>query len=150
MKAVIILLALGAFASAEPAIRVTNRQFPDGSGSSTEKDSSKRQSVETFFAPGGKTTHKVLYQLDERMQPLSGIFYDAKGKIYQKSSFRLDVNDRIVQEVIYDAKGNLICTRNYSYGSRNGKAIVVDVDTYDSEGNLIQTPKQSRTARKTR
>src|SRR6266446_6276630 len=145
MKTVFALFALGAFAVAAPAKRVTNRYYPDGSGSSKEQDPDTRQSVETFFGPGGKITHKVLYQLDERLQPMSALFYDPKGKIYQKSTYKLDGADRIIQEVIYDAKGNLLGTKNYNYGTRDGRSVVIDVDTYDSNGNLIQSPKQSRT-----
>jgi antitoxin component YwqK of YwqJK toxin-antitoxin module len=150
MKILVALFALAAFASAIPAKRITNRQFPDGSGSSLEHDPAKRQSVETFYAINGKVTHKILRQLDERLQPLSGIHYDAQGRIYQKSSYRLDGEDRIIQEVIYDGKGNLVCTKNYNYGTRNGRATVVDVDTYDANGNLIVAPKQSRPTKRTR
>lgn len=150
MKILLALFALTAFAFAAPAKRITNRQFADGSGSSLVQDPSKRQSVETFYGTSGKVTHKVLRQLDERLQPLSGIYYDAQGRIYQKSSYKLDGEDRIIQEVIYDGKGNLLCTKNYNYGTRNGRAIVIDVDTYDSNGNLVLTPKQSRTTKRTR
>jgi len=150
MKTLFVLFALSAFAVAIPAKRLTNRYYPDGSGSSKEQDPDKRQSVETFFAAGGKITHKVVCRLDERLQPMSALYYDPKGRIYQKSTYRLDGSDRIVQEVIYDAKGNLLCTKNYNYGTRDGRSTVIDVDTYDSNGNLIQSPKQSRTTRKSR
>jgi hypothetical protein len=150
MKTLVIFLVLSAFASALPPIRVTNREYPDGSGSSREMDPSKSKSVETFYDSSRRMTHKVIYKLDERQQPLSAIFYNAKGIVYQKSTFRLDGEDRIIQEVIYDAKDNLIGTKNYSYGTRNGRAIVVNVDTYDSNGNLIQTPRRSSSSKKSR
>jgi hypothetical protein len=146
----VTLAALCSFASAIPAKRVTNRQYPDGSGSSMEKDPTKRESVETFYGPGGKITHKVTYQLDDRAQPISAIHSDPKGKVFQKSTFKLDGADRIVQEVIYDGKGNLLGTKNYNYGMRDGRAIVVEVDTYDANGNLIQSPKASKSSRRPR
>jgi antitoxin component YwqK of YwqJK toxin-antitoxin module len=143
MKAFIALIAFTAIGFAIPPKRVTNREYPDGSGSSKVTDPEKRQAIETFYSSAGKVTHKVLYQLDERLQPVSAIYYDTKNKIYQKCAFKLDGEDRIIQEVIYDAKGNLLGTKNYNYGTRNGKAIVIDIDTYDAQGNLIQSPKQS-------
>ena len=150
MKILVALLALTAFASAIPAKRITNRQYPDGSGSSLEQDPSKRQSVEIFYSSSGKVTHKILRQLDERLQPLSGIFYDPQGRIFQKSTYRLDGEDRIVQEVIYDGKGNLICTKNYNYGTRDGRATILEIDTYDANGNLVLSPKQSRLTKRQR
>ena len=146
----LLFLALTALASAVPPIRITNRSYPDGSGSSREMDPSKRQSMETFYDSGRRVTHKVLYKLDERLQPVSAILYNAKGIIYQKSTYKLDGEDRVIQEVIYDPKGNLLGTKNYNYGTRNGGAIVVNVDTYDANGNLIQTPRLSKSAKKSR
>lgn len=150
MKTLLILLMLSAFASAIPPIRITNREFPDGSGSSRETDPSKRHSSETFYDSTRRMTHKVIYKLDERLQPMSGIFYNAKGVIYQKSAYKLDGEDRIIQEVIYDAKGNLLGTKNYNYSMRNGSAIVINVDTYDANGNLIQTPRYSKSSKRSR
>jgi len=150
MKKLAVFLALTALASAVPPIRITNREYPDGSGSSREMDPSKRQSTETFYDSMRKVTHKIVYKLDERLQPLSAILYNAKGVIYQKSTYKLDGEDRVIQEVIYDAKGNLLGTKNYTYGTRNGNAIVVNVDTYDANGNLIQTPRLSKSGKKIR
>ena len=150
MKTLIIFLALSAAASAIPPIRITNREYPDGSGSSRETDPSKHQSVEIFYDSNRKMTHKAVYKLDERQQLASAIFYNAKGVIYQKSTYRLDGEDRIIQEVFYDAKDNLLGTKNYSYSTRNGRAIVVNVDTYDANGNLIQTPHLSKSQKKSR
>ena len=150
MRTLFLFLALSAAALAIPPIRITNREFPDGSGSSRETDPSKRQSTETFYDSTRRMTHKIIYKLDERQQPMSGIFYNAKGVIYQKSTYRLDGEDRIIQEVIYDAKDNLLGTKNYSYGMHNGKAIVINVDTYDANGNLIQAPRFSKSAKKAR
>lgn len=148
MKTLIALLSLTALAAAAPMKRVTNREYPDGSGSSKETDPEKRQAVETFFGPTRKVTHKVIYQLDERLQPLSAIFYDPKNIVYQKSTFKLDGEDRIIQEVNYDAKDRLIGTRNFTYGTRNGSATVINVDSYDSNGNLIQSPRQGSSRRR--
>ena len=148
--ALVLLLALTLPVLAEPPIRITNREFPDGSGSSREMDPSKRQSTETFYDSGRRVTHKIVYKLDERLQPVSAILYNAKGIIYQKSTYKTDGEDRIIQEVIYDAKDKLLGTKNYNYSTRNGSAIVINVDTYDANGNLIQTPRLSKSGKKTR
>lgn len=148
MKALIVSIFLTAGACAIPPIRITNREFPDGSGSSRETDPSKNQSTETFYDSSRRMTHKAVYKLDERQQPVSAIYYNAKGVIYQKSAYKLDGEDRIIQEVIYDAKDRLLGTKNYNYSTRNGKAIVVNVDTYDANGNLIQTPRTSKSIKK--
>ena len=150
MKTLLALLSLATIALAIPPKRVTNREYADGSGSSKETDPEKRQSIETFYSATGKVTHKILYQLDERLQPVSAIYYDPKNRIYQKSAYKLDGADRIIQEVLYDAKGNLLGTRNYNYGTRNGTTMVINIDAYDANGNLIQTPKQSGAAKKRR
>lgn len=148
MKTLSILIALTSLASALPPIRITNREYPDRSGSSRELDPSKRQSTETFYDSMRRVTHKIVYKLDERLQPVSALLYNAKGILYQKSAYKLDGEDRIIQEVIYDAKDKLLGTKNYNYGTRNGSAIVVNVDTYDANGNLLQTPRLSKSGKK--
>lgn len=150
MKIWILLLVFALPANAVPPIRITNREYPDGSGSSREMDPAKRQSTESFYDSSRKLTHRVVYQLDERLAPVSAISYNSKGVIYQKSAFKLDGEDRIIQEVIYDAKGTLLGTKNYLYSTRNGGAIAVSVDTYDANGNLIQTPRLSKSGKRTR
>ena len=148
MKTLAILIALTAIASAIPPIRITNREYPDGSGSSREMDPSKRESTETFYDSRRRVTRKMVYKLDERLQPVSALAYNANGVLYQKSAYKLDGDDRIIQEVIYDAKDKLLGTKNYNYGTRNGSAIVVNVDTYDANGNLLQTPRLSKSGKK--
>ena len=150
MKTLAIFLALTALASALPPIRITNREYPDGSGSSREMDPSKRQSVETFYDSRRRVTKKIVYKLDERLQPVSALLYNANGVLFQKSAYKLDGEDRIIQEVIYDAKDRLLGTKNYNYTTRNGAAIVVNVDTYDANGNLLQTPRLSKSGKKSR
>lgn len=148
MKTLPILIALTSLASALPPMRITNREYPDRSGSSRELDPSKRQSTETFYDSTRRVTHKIVYKLDERLQPVSALLYNAKGILYQKSTYKLDGEDRVIQEVIYDAKDKLLGTKNYNYGTRNGSAIVVNVDTYDANGNLLQTPRLSKSGKK--
>ena len=148
MKTLAIFIALTAFASALPPIRITNREYPDGSGSSREMDPSKRESTETFYDSRRRVTRKVVYKLDERLQPVSALLYNANGVLYQKSTYKLDGDDRIIQEVFYDAKDRLLGTKNYNYGTRNGSAIVVNVDSYDANGNLLQTPRLSKSGKK--
>ena len=150
MKTLAIFIALTALASAEPPIRITNREYPDGSGSSREMDPSKRQSTETFYDSRRRVTQKIVYKLDERLQPVSALLYNAKGILFQKCTYKLDGEDRIFQEVIYDAKDSLLGTKNYHYGTRNGNGIAIFVDTYDSNGNLIQTPRTSKSGKKSR
>ena len=148
MKTLAIFIALTALASALPPMRITNREYPDGSGSSREMDPSKRESTETFYDSRRRVTHKVVYRLDERLQPVSALLYNANGVLYQKSTYKLDGDDRIIQEVFYDAKDRLLGTKNYNYGTRNGSAIVINVDTYDANGNLLQTPRLSKSGKK--
>ena len=148
MKTLAIFIALTALASALPPMRITNREYPDGSGSSREMDPSKRESTEIFYDSRRRVTHKVVYRLDERLQPVSALLYNANGVLYQKSTYKLDGDDRIIQEVIYDAKDRLLGTKNYNYGTRNGSAIVINVDTYDANGNLLQTPRLSKSGKK--
>jgi hypothetical protein len=150
MKTLFIFLALTALASAVPPIRITNREYPDGSGSSREMDPSKRQSTESFYDSSRRLTHKIVYKLDDRLAAVSSIMYNAKGVITQKSTYKLDGEDRVIQEVFYDPKDNLLGTKNYTYSTRNGSAIVVNVDSYDANGNLIQTPRLSKSSRKSR
>jgi len=150
MKTLIILFLFSVASSAIPPIRITNREYPDGSGSSRETDPLKHTSTETFYDSNRRMTHKAVYKLDDRLAPVSAIFYNAKGLAYQKSTYKLDGDDRVIQEVFYDAKGNLLGTKNYTYGTRNGKDTVVNVDTYDANGNLIQTPRLSKSSKRAR
>ncbi len=139
---VVILAALSMPLFSAPALKITNRQFEDGGGSSKQVDPEKKQSIESFITATGKLQYRIIYQLDDRLQPVSGVYYNAAGRVFQKSAYRLDGADRIIQEVIYDANDKLVCTKNYVYGSRGGKDnTVVAVDIYDANGNL-QTPKK--------
>ncbi len=143
MKTLLALLAIPALAFAGlPAKKVSTRLFPDGTGSTKEIDPEKRQSIETFINSSGKMTYKIVYQLDERLQPLSGIYYNAQNKVFQKSSYKVDGADRILQEVVYDAKDRLACTKNFIYGTRSGKSALVGVDIYDANGVLMKSPKK--------
>ncbi len=150
MKTLLMFLALSVIASALPPIRITNREYPDGSGSSRELDPLKKQSTESFYDSSRRLTHKVVQKLDERLAPVSAITYNAKDVITQKSTYKLDGEDRVIQEVIYDARGNLLGTKNYHYSIRNGTAVVIDVDTYDANGNLIQAPRYSKSSKKSK
>lgn len=142
MKTIIVFLALSTFAFAAPAKKITNREFPDRSGSSKEIDPDKRQSIETFYDQSRKPTYKIVYKLDERLQPISGIYYNGAGVVFQKSTYKLDGADRIIQEVVYNSKDRLVCTKNFIYGTRAGQTKVIGIDTYDSNGVLIR-PQQS-------
>ena len=150
MKTLIIFLTLTALAVAKPTILVTVRRYPDGTSSEREIDPSKRESVETFYDSGKKLTHKIVYKLDERLEPVSAIMYNPKGVIYQKCAYKTDAEDRVIQEVIYGPRDNLLGTKNYIYSMRPGGAISVSVDTYDANGNLIQTPRLSKSGKRTR
>ena len=92
----------------------------------------------------------LVTQFDDRLAPVSAITYNAKGVLYQKSAYKTDGEDRIIQEVIYDAKDNLLGTKNYIYSVRPGGGIGVSVDTYDANGNLVQTPRLSKSGKRTR
>src|SRR5262245_42490706 len=105
------LLTLASVALAAPAIRVTNTEYEDGTGSSKEVNPEKRESVETFFDThtDGKDAkrrqlYKIVCKLDDRLQPVSGIYYNNAGKIFQKSVYTLDGADHMIQEIVYNAK----------------------------------------------
>jgi len=139
--------ALAAPPARTPELKVTNRQFEDGSGSSKQVDAEKKQAIESFITPTGRLQYRIIYQLDGRLQPVSGVYYNAAGKVFQKSAYRLDGADRIIQEVVYDATDKLMCTKNYIYGVRAGKKdTVVAVDTYDANGQLIAAPRKPGTS----
>jgi hypothetical protein len=144
MKTTVLLLAtLNLAAFGAPALKVTNRQYEDGSGSSKEIDPEKKQAIESFITGTGRLQYRIIYQLDDRLQPVSGVYYNAAGRVFQKSAYKLDGSDRIIQEVVYDGSDRLVCTKNYIYGTRGGKDTVVGVDTYDPNGKLIPTIKRS-------
>ena len=147
MKAIVLALAsLSMPLLSAPALKITNRQFEDGGGSYKQVDPEKKQAIESFITGAGKLQYRIIYQLDDRLQPVSGVYYNAAGRVFQKSAYRLDGADRIIQEVIYDANDKLVCTKNYVYGSRGGRDnTVVAVDVYDANGNL-QTPQKRGSA----
>src|SRR5687767_13927506 len=103
MKTTLLILAtLNLAVFGPPALKVTNRQYEDGSGSSKQLDPEKKQAIESFITGAGRLQYRIIYQLDERLQPLSGIYYNAAGRVFQKSAYKLDGSDRIIQEVVYD------------------------------------------------
>lgn len=147
MKTILTLFIVASTAFAVPAIKVSNREFPDGTWSSKEINPEKRRSIERFYTSGSKVAYQtILYQLDDRMQPMSGIYYNAKNQVFQKCTYKLDGADHIIQEVVYDAKGNLTGTNNFIYGTRAGQSTLINVDRYDANGNLI--PKGRTTGKK--
>jgi hypothetical protein len=147
MKLILAFLICATTAFALPAIKITNKEFPDGTWSSKETNPEKRRATERFYTLGSKTPYQtIVYQLDDRMQPASGIYYNAKNQVFQKCTYRLDGSDRIVQEVVYDAQGRLSGTNNYIYGTRGGQSTLIGVDRYDANGNLI--PKGKPTGRR--
>jgi hypothetical protein len=139
MKTLAILFLLAIAAHALPPKKITNRELEDGTGTSKEVDPDKRQSVEIVYDAARKPRYKIVYQLDERLQPLSGIYYNNAGKVFQKSAYKVDGSDRIVQEVVYDAADRLVCTKNYIYGTRGGRSKVIGVDVYDANGQLMKS-----------
>lgn len=147
MKTLLALLICASTAFAIPAKKVTNKEFPDGTWSSKETDPEKRRATERFYTLGAKVPYQtILYKLDDRMQPESGIYYNAKNIVFQKCTYKLDGADRIIQEVVYDAQGKLRGTNNFIYGTRGGQSTLIGVDRYDANGNLI--PKAKATGRK--
>lgn len=140
-------ICLGSLTFAAPAKRVTNTEHDDGSGSSKEIDPEKKQSIESFFDSNRKPKYKIVYQLDNRLQPVSGIYYNNAGKIFQKSTYTLDGADRMIQEVVYDAKDTLVCTKNYIWGTRFGQSTLLEVQMYDRNGNLMKTQNTKRKVR---
>ncbi len=150
MKPLLILaasLCLGSLAFAAPAKRVTNTEHDDGSGSSKEIDPEKKQSIESFFDSNRKPRYKIVYTLDNRLQPVSAIYYNNAGKIFQKSRYTLDGADHMIQEVVYDAKDTLVCTKNYIWGTRFRQATLLEVKMYDRNGNLMKTQNTTRKVR---
>jgi hypothetical protein len=155
MKSALIALAFLALAVltapvfGAPAYKVTNRQFEDGGGSSKVVDPDKKQAIESFITGSGKLQYRIIYALDDRLQPVSGVYYNAAGRVFQKSAYKLDGADRIIQEVVYDANDKLVCTKNYVYGNRGGRDnTVIAVDTYDANGSLMASPKRGAPTRR--
>jgi len=148
MKRLLVLLALmvlGMSAFAAPrGTKVTNRQFPDGTGSSKIMNPDKKTAEETFMDSKGKVTHKIVYALDERLQPVSAACYSAKGILNYKSAYTLDGADRIIQEVMSNGQGKLICTKNYIYGTRNGQSQLLEIEWYDSKNNRVEMVKKKK------
>lgn len=139
----VIALTLPALA-APRGTKVTNRQFPDGTGSSKITDPDKKTAEETFVDAKGRVTHKIVYALDNRLQPISASCYSAKGILNYKSSYKLDGADRIVQEVMSNGQGKLICTKNYIYGTANGQSVLQEIEWYDSKGQRVEMKKKKR------
>lgn len=145
LHACLILLALTtASAVAVPSIKVMNRQFPDGSGSSKTVNRDTRTAEEIFVDSNRKMTHKITYTLDDRLQPLTASYFNIKGVLQYTATYKLDGADRIAQEVVTDPKGKLLYTRNYHYGSKNGKSIVTGIDVYDDQNRLLPPPGKKK------
>ena len=146
MKAILPIIAtcfaLAAAAVAAPAVRVTNTEHNDGTGSSKEVDPEKRESTETFFDGSRKPRYKIVYKLDDRLQPISGIYYNNAGRIFQKSTYTLDGADHMIQEIVYDGRDKLVCTKNYTWGTRFGQPALVKVEVYDAYGRLTNTQER--------
>jgi hypothetical protein len=141
LPALLSTLMLTTAAFAVPAVRVTNTEYDDGSGSSKELDPEKRQSIETFFDASRRPMYRILYQLDDRLKPVAGIYYNNKNRVFQKSSYTLDGADRIIQEVVFDPKDTLVCTKNFYYGTRGGQSALLKVVTYDRNGTMVKEQK---------
>ena len=148
MKTLIALILITASAFATPAKKVSNREFPDGTWSSKEIDPEKAQSIERFYTRGSKVAYQtVVYKLDPKQHPESGIYYNAKNQIFQKCTYILDGEYRIIQEIVYDSRNTLTGTNNYIYGTRGGQSTLINVDRYDANGVLIPKAKVTKRTR---
>ena len=144
LTVLVMITLISPLGAAPRGIKVTNRQYPDGSGSSKLLDPEKRTAEETFVDSRGRTTHKIVYGLDERQQPASAHYYSAAGVLVYKATYKLDGADRIIQEVMMDKNGKLLYTRNYNYGTRNGRSAVLGIDLYDDQNRLVVPAKTKK------
>ena len=53
----------------------------------------------------------------------------------------MDGADRVVQEVVYDPRDQLVCTKNFVYGTRFGQSALLEVQTFDRNGALTKKQK---------
>jgi hypothetical protein len=133
----------------EPDMKVTNKHFPSdqgGGGSTRVVDAEKREAIESFLDDSLRLRYRIIYQLDDRLQPITAVYKNKAGRIFQQSKYTLSETfgpkevARIDQELVYDANGNFVCTKNYIYGTgrRTGSQSVIRIDTYDATGALVK------------
>ena len=130
------------------AVKATTRILPDGSRATNIVDPDKREAVETVTDAAGKVLRKTLFTLDERDLTTGAIHYDNKDAVRYKEAYKRDGADRIPETYLYSPADKLLGRRVFVY---DGKGNVVQVDDYDSAGNLMvkpSTPAPSRGSRR--
>lgn len=147
--ALTLLLAAGTSCYGQGGIKVTSVLHDDGSRTDTQTDFDSLTAEAKTYDINKKLIQRATYVVDEKGQPLEGIFYNGKGQIVNQVAYTRDALGRTKEQFDKSANGTLLRKLVYHYDP-NGR--VSGIDAYDAQGNLMKgsspsTPKKGKSRR---
>jgi hypothetical protein len=128
-----------AFASAQEnygTIKVTIKQRPDGSTSTTKLDPDNHTAEETIVDAAKKVLKKTTYLLGDKDVAIGAIFYDGKGNAVYKASYTRDEVGHVTEASFSAPDGRYLGKRVFVYAGGNGDTATQIID-YDANGQQI-------------
>jgi len=142
------LLIVGALVAATPIfaqtddggvagdIKVTSTVHPDRSRTDLQTDFSNNSSEARNYDAAGKLTSRVVYQLNEQGQPVSGSTYNPKGTLVMTATYERDSAGHVTEETDSTPGGKLIRKIVYHYDTTGQ---LTGADATDAEGRPIKS-----------
>ena len=154
---IILLVLLFAFRPASHAqddsqsdtIRVTTTLHPDGTKTVTQNNPDDRTVETSNYDAADKLLQKIVYNVDELGQAVTGSLYMPKGVsktgapllvLVYKMKYKHDGLNRVSEVENYSPADQLVTRQVFHYDPSNR---VIKIDTYDAAGNIIATPSNS-------
>lgn len=117
------------------AIRVTTTLHEDGTKTVTQMNPDSHTSEASTYDARDHLRQKIVYALNERNQPESGVVYTPDNKPVFKAAYTRDNLDRVTEEADYTMADQLIRRFVYEFGA-DGK--VSRIRAFDANGVEMQ------------
>lgn len=122
---------------ATPLSRVVRNQ--DGTMLSIQVDPNNQRVEEILTDKAHKVLWRLVRELDEDMQPMQGVKFDAEDQILSRHRY-LCLRGRVEEEEVLDAKNTLLAKLVYFY---DNKGRINRIDQYNPAGKLVSSSKSS-------
>lgn len=126
-------------------IRVTETVHGDGTKTVMKSDPDNHTAESLTLNQADKVLIRIVFQLDDKGDSVSGIAYSAKGAVLYKVVYKRDEYNRVCEVDAYSAADKLLSRAVYRY---DAKGKVAGLDVYDANGNPISGPVSKGASRR--
>jgi hypothetical protein len=116
-------------------------RYDDGSKLTVQVDTANQRVEENLYDKSGALLWKLVRELDEDLQPMRAIKFDARDQIISRHKY-LCLRGRVEEEEILDAKNNLRARLVYFY---DAKGRINRIDHHNAAGKLVSSSRASGT-----